>query len=454
MAAQSKNDTFQEIVKQYLESGKGHVLCLSNDQGFLTHLRLVVTKDLGITNSDVITSIIDPLQAMKAVVDITRHCQSPLIFMEQFIRGQDMSMTATQIRQAFPSVRMIFITADTQKERLMLLIEAGADSFIIKPVSTNTIIEKMGRAITPMTALGKAIEHTRRLFEQGKYEAAHATCMKILAAKPGNPTALLLLGEICQAMKNYDGARKAYEQAAQTGEEFLSPLQHLVDLFAETGQTDEQVRCMEKLDTLSPLNISRKVMLGEIYMAKGDPEKAETMFSKAMDQATKEAMDHLGDISSRIAGLYADQGDPAKAEKILRDTIAAKGNLLSRKDLFLFNKLGISLRRQGRWKDAITEYRRASRLAPDDESIFYNLGMAYAEGEDFIQGKANMLKALEIKPELPMSSPGIAFNMGIIFLQSKDNKRAIELFKAALKQDPNNELYSKHLNIAEGEAGL
>ncbi|MDO5483834.1 MAG: tetratricopeptide repeat protein [Desulfovibrionaceae bacterium] len=450
MAAPSRNETYQEIVKQYLENGKGHVLCLSSDQGFLTHLRLMITKDLGITDTDVITSIIDPLQAMKAVVEITRRCQSPVIFMEQTIRGQDMSMTATQIKQAFPSVRLIFITADTQKERLMLLIEAGADSFIIKPVSTNTILEKLGRAITPMTALGKALEHTRRLFEQGKYEEAQATCQKILAAKPGNPTALLLLGRICQAMKDYAGARNAYEQAAQSSDEFLAPIQHLVDLFTETGQTEEQISYLEKLDNLSPLNISRKVMLGEIYMARGEAEKADGMFSVAMDQATKEAMDHLSDISSRIAGLYADSGDPAKAEKVLRDTIAAKGNFLSRKDLFLFNKLGISLRRQGRWMDAIHEYRRASRLAPDDESIFYNLGMAYAEGEDFIQGKANMLKALEINPQLPMSSPGIAFNIGIIFLKSKDSKRAVELFKAALAQDPDNDMYAKHLKIAEG----
>ncbi|MBQ3058716.1 MAG: tetratricopeptide repeat protein [Desulfovibrio sp.] len=450
MSASSRNETYQAIVKQYLESGTGHVLCLSNDQGFLTHLRLVVTKDLGVVNSDVITSIIDPLQAMKAVIEITRHCQSPVIFIEQIIRGQDMSMTATQIRQAFPSVRMIFITADTQKERLMLLIEAGADAFIIKPVSTNTILEKMGRAITPMTALGKAIEHTRRLFEQRKFETAKEVCQKILTAKPGNPSALILMGEICQAMKDYNGAREAYEKAAQSGEDFLAPLQHLVSLYTETGQTKEQVRCLEKLDSISPLNISRKVMLGEIYLASGEAEKAEGMFSKAMEQATREAMDHLSDISSKISGLYADSGDPAKAEKILRDTIAAKGNFLSRKDLFLFNKLGISLRRQGRWKDAITEYRRASRLAPDDESIFYNLGMAYAEGEDFIQSKANMLKALEIKPDLAMSSPGIAFNIGTIFLQSKD-KRAAEFFRVALQQDPDNDMYKKHLEIAEGQ---
>ena len=115
----------------------------------------------------------------------------------------------------------------------------------------------------------------------------------------------------------------------------------------------------------------------------------------------------------------------------------------------LFNQLGISLRRQGRWQDAITEYKRAIKIAPDDPTLYYNVGMAFAEGADFIQAKANLVKALDLDQEMVKSSASIACNFGAVFLQSGDRDRSVQFFQLALALKPGMQLALQGLERAK-----
>lgn len=270
---------------------------------------------------------------------------------------------------------------------------------------------------------------------EGKYDEALAACQKILTLKPGSAAAYLVIGDAQRAMHDYEKARIAYETAAKSADLYLAPLQHLAEMYEELGDQQSQLRCLQKLDAISPLNFNRKVSLGELHLAMGEAEKAEEFFDKAMAQITKEAMDGISVLSGRIAAIYADK-DPVKAEKFLRNSLDVKSKYLSREDLITFNQLGINLRKQGRWKDAIIEYKRAIRIAPDDENLYYNIGMAFAEGGDFLQAKANLLKAVDLNPEIPGASPNIAYNFGAVFLQSKDRERAAHFFQLALQLRP------------------
>lgn len=111
-------------------------------------------------------------------------------------------------------------------------------------------------------------------------------------------------------MKEYDKARVAYETAANSAELYLAPLQRLAEMYGELDDKAMQLRYLQKLDAISPLNVNRKVSLGEIHLAMGEPEKAEELFDKAVAQVTKEAMDGISSLSGRIAAIYADRDRP------------------------------------------------------------------------------------------------------------------------------------------------
>ena len=182
--------------------------------------------------------------------------------------------------------------------------------------------------------------------------------------------------------------------------------------------------------------------------ADGDMEKAESFFEKAVVQMNREAADGLSALSSRIAGIYGERA-PEMAEKFLRSSLEAKGKRLGRSDLSLFNQLGISLRRQGRWHDAITEYKRALKIAPDDPTLYYNVGMAFAEGADFIQAKANLVKAMDLDPEMLKTNATIACNFGAVFLQAGDRERATQFFQQALALKPGMKIALQGLQRAQ-----
>ncbi|MGE9985034.1 tetratricopeptide repeat protein [Desulfovibrio sp. SGI.169] len=434
-ALKARQNTYANTIINYMRKEEGHIIALSDDQAFSTQLRLTLAKELGLTSPDTLTVLSDSRQLLRVLREVTPRHPAPILFLERIMDGQDLSFLVNQIKQSYTRLRIIILTTDVQRDRLMLLHEAGADNFISKPVSVNTLIEKMAFTLKAQSRLGQAIDLAKSLLAEGKYDEALAACQKILTLKPGSAAAYLVIGDAQRAMHDYEKARIAYETAAKSADLYLAPLQHLAEMYEELGDQQSQLRCLQKLDAISPLNFNRKVSLGELHLAMGEAEKAEEFFDKAMAQITKEAMDGISVLSGRIAAIYADK-DPVKAEKFLRNSLDVKSKYLSREDLITFNQLGINLRKQGRWKDAIIEYKRAIRIAPDDENLYYNIGMAFAEGGDFLQAKANLLKAVDLNPEIPGASPNIAYNFGAVFLQSKDRERAAHFFQLALQLRP------------------
>ena len=448
--AKARQRSYEDTIIKYVTSEQGHVITLSDDQSFITQVRVTLAKTLGLTDPALVTNINDPHQLLNAIRGLVAQHPAPTLFIERIMAGQDLSFLVSQARQTFAALRIVVLTSDVQRERLMLLHEAGADNFIAKPVSANTLIEKMACTISPQSRLGKAVDHAKRLLDCKKYKESLEVCRHILEQKPGYAAAWLIIGDVQRALKDYDKARKAYENASKSSDFYLAPMQRLADLYGEQGDAERQMQFLHKLDELSPLNVNRKISLGELHLARGDTEAAEALFEKAMTQVTREAMDSISSLSGRIASIYADKGVPDKAERFLRESIESKGKFLSRSDLMLFNQLGISLRQQGRWMDAITEYKRAIKIAPDDENLYYNMGMAFAEGNDFIQAKANLLKALDLNPELTAASPNIAYNFGAVFLQSHEQDRAAHFFRLALQQKPDFPAAAEGLKRAGG----
>ncbi|MDD4702012.1 MAG: tetratricopeptide repeat protein [Desulfovibrio sp.] len=448
-APKAKFISYQDTVINYMKNDGGHVIVLTDDQAFSTQLRLTIAKDLGLTSPGLFTALSDPRQLLRELRQLLPIHPSPILFLERIMSGQDLSFLVGQIKQAYSGLKIVILTNDVQRDRLMLLHEVGADNFIAKPVSINTLIEKMAFTIKPQSKLGQAIDAAKGLLARKQFQQALIASQKILEIKPGSAAAYLVMGDARRGLEDYEQARIAYEAAAAAADLYLAPLQRLAEMYGELDDKENELRYLQKLDNISPLNVNRKVSLGEVHLALGHIELAEDFFDKALTQMNREAVEGLSALSSRIADVYAER-DPQKAEKFLRNSLDVKGKYLSKSDIVVFNQLGISLRRQGRWQDAIAEYKRAIKIAPDDANLYYNMGMGFAEGQDFIQAKANLLKALDMEPDLYRASPAIAFNYGAVFLQSRDKQRAAQFFQTTLDLDPGHKAARQGLERAMG----
>ncbi len=439
-----KQKQYESTIIEFVQSQKGHFIAVTTDQTFLAALRTMLTKHLALTQSDLFTWVSEPSHTIRVINEAIANGKLPLLFIERIHNGTDQSQLVRQLKVAYPQVYVIVLTIDVEKHRIMYLHEVGADNFIAKPVSSNTLVEKLAFTIRPQTKLGQVIDVAKSMIAQGQFDKARQLAMQILEMKPGSAAGLMLLGDAEKNLGNGESAREAYENAAKNADLFLEPLRKLAELAEETGDYENRLKYLERLDRLSPLNADRKVNIGELHLSLGNTEKAESLFEAAIDQVTKDALVQVGAISGRIASMYAEK-DPEKSEKFLRRALAAKGKFLSHDDITTFNQLGITLRQQGRWQDAITEYKKALQVAPEDENLYYNMGMAHAEGKEFSEARKCMVHALKLNSHFPYVSPSIAYNLGVVFLQAGARDQARQCLNIALELSPDMEIARKAL---------
>ncbi len=436
--AKQQQNKQKAVLRDYFVKRSGQLLCLSDDPTFVNLLRLTV-KELAVNQPELIVLIPDASRALKAISDSFAADKKPALFIERVMGTTgETSFLVKQFRESFPELRIFVMTTTAEKGRIMLLYESGADNFVLKPISSIDLIEKMSATLRQPSVIRQLLDKARTLIVKNVSKEAIKITQKVLEVKPDNASGYVVMGDALRVSGMADKAQVAYERACKYSEDYLEPLQKLVDLARETGKPDMQLEYLKRLDTLSPLNAQRKVEMGELQVTLGNTEAAKQLFDTAVHRAYKDAMAQVAAMTEKIA-VSLQEADPVQAEKYLRRCLELKGNDLTVDDLSTFNQLGISLRKQGRWQDAIVEYKKALKIAPQAEVLFYNIAMAHAEGKEYDTAIRSMLKALSLNSGLPRSSAGIAYNMGRVFSLGYTRDKAMQCLEIALELQPDHE---------------
>ena len=435
ITTQIKQTQYEATVLEFVQNAKGCFIAVTEDTTFIASLRAVLNKDLALNASNLLYMVLENDKIIKTVKEADTAGRIPLLFIERRFKEQDAAPIIQQIKTAFPKALIVVLTTDVQKHRIMYLHELGADNFIAKPVSANTIIQKMAFTIKPQSKLGQLIDSAKAYLAEGNPEKAKQTALEILEMKPGSAAGLMVLGDAELALGDPQAAKESYQEACSNAEMYLEPLRKLAQLAEKTGHMEEALEHLEQLDKLSPLNSERKISMGEINLNLGNEEKANALFEAAITQASKEATDHLSSMAERIANIYM-AVDPSKSEMFLRKALNIKSKYLSHEDLRLFNQLGVNLRKQGKPLEAIEEYKKALKIDPRNATLFYNMGMAYHEANLLPETGKCMEKAFETNSQILYSSPNVAYNMGIVLTKISAKEKARQCFEAALAQAP------------------
>ena len=326
------------------------------------------------------------------------------------------------------------MTQETSKSDLSLLYEIGVDSILTKPVSLDTLIEKMAGAIKPQGKISQLVQEARTCLDLGDTAKVKQIAQEILRLKDKSPVAFMLMGDAFLAEDRRDEAIRSYEAAHVGARLYLEPLKKLADAHKELDE-DAYLRYLRKLDVISPLNTERKCEIGKVYVRKNDMEHADKYFSAAIANAQREAFNQVDRIVQEIAEVVA-EASPDLAEKYYVQLLEMKGDNLSVDDMITFNKLGIALRRQGKWREAVENYKKALTVSPSDERIIYNMGLAYADGQLHRMAVGAFEQVQRIAPEFYKTAPVVAFNMASAFALTKDIPTARHYLAAALALDP------------------
>lgn len=431
MIAASK---FDQDLREFLEPQGGMLVMLCDDPLFVRTLRTTVFKTLAV-KTDCLQIHQDQAQAMKSIHSYLSRKAPVLVLADRVMRGKPTLEFLRDVKTTFTEAKLLVMTQETTKDELSQLYEIGVDSILTKPVSIDTLVEKMAGAIKPQGKISQLVHEAKTLLEQGATKKVMEISREILKLKPKSPVALMLMGDAYLKDGRREEAISSYEDAHDGAKLYLEPLKKLASAHKDVNE-EAYLRFMRKLDSISPLNTDRKCEIGKVYARKNDHERADRYFSAAIENARREAMSHIDRIVTDIAESVAESA-PGLAEKYYVQLLDMKGDNLTEEDMVTFNRLGIALRRQGKWREAVENYKKALSVVADDERVLYNMGLAYADGQLHRMAVGAFEQVQRINPQFHKTAPVVAFNMANAYALSKDVDSARHFLNAALEMDPN-----------------
>ena len=239
-------------------------------------------------------------------------------------------------------------------------------------------------------------------FRTGSVRQAEVTARTLLKTSPDNIDAHKLLGRIYlrQLGENENGVSSS------------SPAGNALDL---------AIAEFEKIVTLQPKSVEDRMVLGQLYTVKHQPDKAEAEFKSA--QAIEPESE---DVVLNLARLYAESGDIQKAVQVVEAVPES-----DRTPKMEFT-LGAAYDQLKQPKDAIAAYQRSEDMEPGDPRTIDALAQALFNNNQFDEALKQYQELAEADPE--NNAPPIRISE----IQRRQGKYedALNTIEKALKIDP------------------
>lgn len=375
----------RKSLAEYLK--KGNILIVDDMPNMRRSIKNMLTS-MGIRNKQIIQA-----NDGDVALEILRSKEQTIMFVlldwnMPRVHGIEVLRQMKQDQQ-LKKIPVLMITVENYEDQITQAIDFKVKNYMLKPFIAHTLREKMLNIINPPEYFQLVKEGEKRII-QGKLDEAIVILGDVLKIKPDSASIRILMGNAYEEKMEYEKAHKLYKEAIEKNPQYLRAHDALSKFLLKTGKNEEALSSLEVAVKISPLNADRQVLRGSLALETwGDMEKAQKAFTIAMKQRPE--------MAGEIAEVYLKNGCHKKAEEFFRTS------LIKKKDANIYNRLGIALRKQKKWKKAIEEYKKAINIESDNETIFYNMAMAYLEGDILEGGKKKeaiqcLKKAAEVNP--------------------------------------------------------
>ncbi len=253
-------------------------------------------------------------------------------------------------------------------------------------------------ALEPLSPLDTATRRARLALARGQRDEARVLFTTARdTAKTLTPTQPQLLawcevqlGELVHRSGDWDAAGPRYLAALEAVPEWWSALDHLAELRAAQGRTDEAFAIYEKLIARIPRPELLQA-IGDLHLFLGKADAAKPWHDRALaaylDATAKGSVAYY----HHLAGFYSDsRPDPAAALD------AARKDAALRKTAAAHDALAWALYKSGDTKAAIAEIALAA--GPRDAHILQHTAMIRISAGDVAGGQAALREAAAVNP--------------------------------------------------------
>jgi len=277
--------------------------------------------------------------------------------------------------------------------------------------------------------------------DRKQFGTAEEYIKKSLEKEPNNPLAYVQMGNLRVAQNQFTEAQKAYQQGLDQDPNSTDALGGVLNVDLIQKQSDRAVAFAKSQISRNPKNAGFHIMLGQLLMEqKKDFTGAESEFRQALDLDKKNA-----DALVKLGMVQSARGDTDQALQTYLE-----GSKVHPKEI-TFNLLagGIYESKQD-WENAKQQYQKALAIQADNPLASNNLAYVMLQQGGNVDVAFSM--AQTARRQLP-DNPNSADTLGWAFYHKQVYTSAINLFKEAVKKEPENALFNYHLGLAYAKAG-
>jgi tetratricopeptide (TPR) repeat protein len=238
----------------------------------------------------------------------------------------------------------------------------------------------------------------------GHLHEAEATARGLLKISPNDIDAHKILGRIY--LRQLSEAQNAVSSASPSG-----------------NVLDQAIAEYEKIISLEPRDVEDRMVLGQLYTVKHEPQKAEEQFKTA--QAIEPDSE---DVVLNLARLYAESGDVEHAAKVVE--AVPESDRTSKMEF----ALGAAYDQMKRPKDAIAAYKRAIDIEPGDVRTMGALAQALLNDDQLDAAMKEYQELADADPD----DTGTLIHIGEIQRRQGKYEDALATVRKAIKKEPDN----------------
>ncbi len=288
-------------------------------------------------------------------------------------------------------------------------------------------------------------------YSSGEYDAAMIAFRRALEKEPNNVYALYGLGRTQLKMHQFTSAIENLKRAIAIDGSYAPLYVALAQAYTDRYlYAEDKAAAEEFLDqALLILDDARRVdpnyhpiynQRGLVYQYKGDLDKAEAAFKRALELASDDPV-----VRYNLAQVYLSQGKLDEALDMLAQGVALDPS--SAQLQLLYGKV---LAVKGRLAEAEQALTRASELAPLNASTWLNLGQVHFLQKHYDKAIETLNKAVELDP---LGYPEAYYYLGRAHLDAGHTDEARLNLTKAVKLAPDNADYHYWLAKALLAAG-
>ena len=250
-------------------------------------------------------------------------------------------------------------------------------------------------------------EQVATLIRDNRLAEAEKALTSVLRVQPNLPAALNLMGSVRAKQGRLVEAETLFLRAVQNDKNYSAARMNLVYLYLLKNAFDKAIPLLNEVLTLEPDNREARVMLGDAYLARNDPQKAEENFLAALDNK----LDNPGALFG-LAQISRLKGE-TREEAIYLNRV---GTLTagSQSPDFLY-KFALEAMRVGMFDESKAALERAVALKPKEPSYLLALGIAWLRKGDLFEAEKLFRHVLELQP----SNAQAQLHLGYVLLNQK-----------------------------------